>query len=73
MALPKKLEFLNSLRAFDCLPFSLSLHYRNETFHIVQGSWGCGRWLEWQLHEMHQGGALRGFQKSDDYGSLDEY
>ena len=30
----KEAELSNPLRAFDRLPFSLSLHYRNEAFHI---------------------------------------
>ena len=36
MALPKKLEYLNSLRVFDRLLFSLSLHYCNDNFHILK-------------------------------------
>jgi hypothetical protein len=38
----KETEFPNSLRAFDHLPLSLSLHYHGETFHIGRGDTGNG-------------------------------
>jgi hypothetical protein len=75
LTLPKT-EFPNSLRAFDHLPLSLSLHYHDETFHIGRGdsrSRGCWRLLKWQLCKLHQGEALWGSRKTDDHRSLDEY
>ena len=51
----KETEFSNLLRAFDHLPLSLSLHYRDETFHIGRGdirSRGCWHLPKWQLCKM---------------------
>src|SRR5882762_3667834 len=54
----KEAKYLDSLGAFNRLPFSLFLHYKS--FHAARGhsrSRGCRRLLKWRLCKMLQNGS----------------